>query len=62
MSKNEHDRGMLCAFVKNQVPFRYVLNDVWFAAADNMKLIKTELEKDFVMPLKKLLRKSFAMV
>jgi len=25
---------------------------VWFAAADNMKLIKTELRKDFVMPLK----------
>jgi len=34
------------------MPFRYVLNDVWFAAADNMKLIKTELKKDFVMPLK----------
>ncbi|MGI4791601.1 MAG: hypothetical protein ACRYFS_22495 [Janthinobacterium lividum] len=25
---------------------------MWFAAADNMKLIKTELGKDFVMPLK----------
>ena len=34
------------------MPLRYVLNDVWFAAADNMKLIKTELKKDFVMPLK----------
>jgi hypothetical protein len=52
VSKNEHYRGMLRACVKNGLPFRYVLNDVWFAAADNMKLIKTELGKDFVMPLK----------
>ena len=37
---------------RTRLPFRYVLNDVWFAAADNMKLIKTELGKDFVMPLK----------
>ena len=52
VSKNEHYRSMLKACVKNGMPFRYVLNDVWFAAADNMKLIKTELNKDFVMPLK----------
>jgi hypothetical protein len=51
-SKNEHYRTMLRACVQNQIPFRYVLNDIWFAAADNMKLIKRELEKDFVMPLK----------
>ena len=52
VSKNEHYRSMLRACVQNQIPFRYVLNDIWFAAADNMKLIKQELEKDFVMPLK----------
>ena len=51
-SKNEHYRNMLRACVQNQIPFRYVLNDIWFAAAENMKLIKTELQKDFVMPLK----------
>lgn len=51
-SKNEHYRTMLRACVKNQMPFRYVLNDIWFAAADNMKMVKTELHKDFVMPLK----------
>ena len=39
ISKNEHYRSMLKACVKNGMPFRYVLNDVWFAAADNMKLI-----------------------
>lgn len=52
VSKNAHYQTMLKACVKNGMPFRYVLNDVWFAAADNMKLIKTELKKDFVMPLK----------
>ena len=52
VSKNEHYRTMLKACIKNETPFRYVLNDVWFAAADNMKLIKAELNKDFVMPLK----------
>lgn len=52
VSKNTHYQAMLKACLKNQMPFRYVLNDVWFAAADNMKLIKTELGKDFVMPLK----------
>ena len=52
VSKNTHYQSMLKSCVKNGMPFRYVLNDVWFAAADNMKLIKTELKKDFVMPLK----------
>jgi hypothetical protein len=52
VSKNTHYQNMLRACVKNGLPFRYVLNDVWFSAADNMKLITTELKKDFVMPLK----------
>ncbi len=43
---------MLKACVHNQLVFRYVLNDVWFASSENMTLIKTELEKDFVMPVK----------
>ena len=38
--------------VHNQIPFRYVLNDVWFASAKNMKYVKLELRKDFIMPLK----------
>lgn len=52
VSKNAHYQTMLKACVRNGLPFRYVLNDVWFAAADNMRLIKAELGKDFVMPLK----------
>ncbi len=52
VSKNEHYQTMLKACVHNQLVFRYVLNDVWFASSENMTLIKTELEKDFVMPVK----------
>ena len=52
VSKNEHCQTMLKACVKNGLPFRYVLCDIWFASADNMKLIKTELGRGFVMPLK----------
>ncbi len=53
VSKNEHYRTLLRACVHNQIPVRYVLNDIWFAAAENMKLIKRELNKEFIMPLKR---------
>jgi hypothetical protein len=52
ISKNEHYQTMLKACVHNQLVFRYVLNDVWFASSENMTLIKTTLKKDFVMPVK----------
>ncbi len=52
VSKNEHYRTLLRACIANQITFRYVLNDAWFASADNMKLIKKELGREFVMPLK----------
>jgi hypothetical protein len=51
-SKNELYREMLLACVTNQLPFQYVLNDLWFASAENMVFIKEKLKKDFVMPLK----------
>jgi IS4 transposase len=62
-TKNESYRTMLRQCVRNGVEFRYVLNDVWYASAENMKFIKQELgqvgkagtadkEFDFVMPLK----------
>ena len=51
VSKNEHYQTMLKACAHNQLVFRYVLNDVWFASSENMTLIKTELKKDFVMPV-----------
>jgi hypothetical protein len=52
IGKNEYYRQMLEQAATNQILFKYVLNDVWFAAAENMMFIKHTLEKDFVMPVK----------
>jgi len=52
VSKNEYYRLMVQQAVENQIPFRYVLSDVWFSAADNMMLVKRGLQRDFVMPIK----------
>ena len=52
LSKNQRYLMLLRIAVHNQIPFRYVLNDVWFASAKNMKYVKLELRKDFIMPLK----------
>jgi hypothetical protein len=51
-TKNEYYREMSMQALRNQVVFKYVLNDVWFSAADNMNFVKKTLKKDFVMPLK----------
>ena len=37
---------------KNNIKFKYVLNDVWYASSENMMYIKSELGKDFIMPVK----------
>lgn len=52
ISKNEHYRRLLQQAVNNQIPFGYVLNDLWYASAENMKFIKHSLKKDFIMPIK----------
>ena len=52
VTKNEHYRAMLQQCVQNQIPFHYVLNDIWFASAENMRFVKLDLEKEFVMALK----------
>jgi DDE superfamily endonuclease len=52
VTKNDYARQMLEQAVDNQIPFKYVLNDVWFASAENMVFIKQTLKKDFIMPLK----------
>jgi hypothetical protein len=52
VSKNEHYQALLRQAKQNQVLFRFVLNDVWYASADNMCFVKHELERDFIMPLK----------
>ena len=52
ITKNEVYQRLLRQAVRNQMPFKYVLNDVWFASAKNMMFIKHELKRDFIMPLK----------
>jgi len=51
-TKNELYRQMLEACQKNRIEFRYVLNDVWYASSENMRYIKRDLEKEFIMPIK----------
>lgn len=52
VSKNDIYRQLLKQVLQNQIPFRYVLNDVWFASAENMLFVKHDLKRDFVMPMK----------
>lgn len=52
VTKNEHYRRMLQAVCDNQIPFRYVLNDLWFASAENMRFVKLDLGKEFIMGIK----------
>ncbi|HJS20523.1 MAG TPA: transposase [Anaerolineales bacterium] len=52
MSKNELYQKLLKQARRNQILFKYVLNDVWFALADNMMFVKHDMKKHFVMPLK----------
>lgn len=51
-TKNEMARSMIGTVKKKQIPFRYVLADIWFACAQNMVYIKCKAKKDFVFPLK----------
>ena len=51
ITKNEYFRRLVRCSAKN-MPFRYVLSDVWYACAENMKFIKQDLRRHFIMPLK----------
>jgi hypothetical protein len=53
VTKNELVRQRLKILSQNnQLRFKYVINDIWFSSKDNMKWIKKELNKEFVMALK----------
>lgn len=51
-TKNEQYREILKICAKNNIKYRYVLNDVWYASSENMMYVKEELKKDFIMPIK----------
>lgn len=52
ITKNEICRRLIKQAIKNELPFEFILFDSWFAAAENMKFIKTEHKRDFICPLK----------
>lgn len=52
VTKNELMRQMLAVCVHNKLKFRFVLFDIWFSSAENMRYIKKTHEKDFVCALK----------
>jgi hypothetical protein len=51
ISKNERMRICLEQVLKNEVKFKWVITDTWFASCENMNFIH-ERGKDFIMPLK----------
>jgi hypothetical protein len=52
VSKNEVCHELINQAVRNRIPFRFVLFDVWFASADTMVFIKQQLHRDVICPLK----------
>ena len=51
-SKHQYCRELIQKAVENQIPFRFVLFDIWFASAENMMFIKHDQQRDFICPLK----------
>ena len=53
ITKNELVRDKLGQLTfQNQIQFKYILFDIWFASAENMTFIHKKLKKIFICPLK----------
>ncbi len=52
VSKNEHDQALIRQAHTNGVRFRYVLNDIWYASAENMMFVRHTIAHEFIMPIK----------
>ena len=52
VTKNELTRNQLKICQQNQLKYKYVLADSWFASKENMTFICHDLEKHFIMALK----------
>ena len=52
ITKNEIVRDKLKYFVKNNINFRYVVGDSWFASSENIEYISQKLNKIFVFRIK----------
>ena len=51
-SKNHYARHLMAQAVQNKIRFRYILADIWFGSAENIKFIRHELDKHCITPLK----------
>ena len=51
-TKNHYGRSLLSQAVQNHLRFHYVLMDIWFASAQNLRFIRHELDKHCIVPLK----------
>lgn len=52
VTKNEQFRDLLKQCIENDLCFKYVLADSWFACTDNMKYIHGDLDRYFIFALK----------
>jgi hypothetical protein len=52
VSTNAVGQELIKQAVRNRIPFRFVLFDVWFASAETMVFIKHKHHRDFICPLK----------
>ncbi len=52
ITKNEIFREMLETAAKNNVKYKWILADIWYASSDNMIFINGTLKKKFMMPVK----------
>lgn len=51
ITKNARFRLLLRVCIHNQIKFKYLLTDSWYASAENMRFIYLDLKKHFVVPL-----------
>jgi hypothetical protein len=51
VSKNTVGQELIKQAVRNRLPFRFVLFDVWFASAETLVFIKHKQHRDFICPL-----------
>jgi len=51
ISKQQYYRNLIQSAIENTTEFKYILNDIWFASAENMNFIKA-INKNFIMPIK----------
>jgi len=52
VTKQQRYRDLIDNAIKNEIKFRYVLNDCWFSSVENMIYVKSECKKDFIMAAK----------